>query len=141
MPSSSHEPTTFEVLPTFSLLNVLNGWNCWNVWNAKDTLESAVLFQLPHHAIIDQVFGLEAADFFVRDAQQTNNVANAFNAGIEFFLIESNHALITFFGVLDTRQPHSFGEDLYDIAFILRIADEGHCIDQSSEHIFDSRRQ
>ena len=46
---------------------------------------------------------------------------------------------VNLFGILNTRQAHSFGEDLYDIAFILRVTNESHRINKSSEHTLHSR--
>src|SRR4029453_15377998 len=102
-------------------------------------LEPAVFLQLLYNAVAYQVLSFKRADFLISGSQQEKNVSDPLDARIEFFFIESNHALITFFGILDTRQPHSFGEDLYDIAFILRVTNESHRINKSSEHTFHCR--
>jgi hypothetical protein len=52
---------------------------------ASAGLKSAFFLQFPDRAIIDQVLCFEAPNLLVVGAQHTNDVANAIDAGIDFF--------------------------------------------------------
>ena len=52
-------------------------------------LKPAFFLQLFYNAVIHQILGLEAADFFVGSAQQADDVANAIDARKDFPLVNT----------------------------------------------------
>src|SRR5262252_10670078 len=79
----------------------------------RSASESSLFFHFSHDAVVDQIFGFEAPDFFIASSQEANDVTNAVNAGVNFLLIQIDHALITVFRSfkpLETERPRkAFG--------------------------------
>ena len=46
------------------------------------------MLQFSHKAIVHQVFGLELADFFVGQSQESDYVVDAFDGGVDTALVE-----------------------------------------------------
>src|SRR3989304_6971296 len=103
-------------------------------------LKPAFFLQLFYNAVIHQILGREAADFFVVSAQQADDVANAVDARKDFPLVNTDDALITFLGVFDTPKAKSSGQAFDDLGLIRRDSDESNAIEQSSEHVLYGRR-
>jgi hypothetical protein len=71
-------------------------------------LELAFFFQSSHNTVVHQVLRLEATNLFVAGAKEADDVAHAIDAGIDFFLVDADDALITSFNIFDASQAESF---------------------------------
>src|SRR4030095_133801 len=98
--------------------------------------EPAFLFQSLNNAIVHQFLGLEATNLFVTGAKKTDDVAYAVDTGIDFSLVDAEHTLISFFGIVDAFETESFGQALHDLRLVFRNPNEGDAIEQSSDHVF-----
>jgi hypothetical protein len=71
-------------------------------------LELAFSCHSLNNTIVHQFLSLEAANLFVAGAKEADDVAHAIDAGIDFFLVDADDALITSFNIFDASQAESF---------------------------------
>src|SRR5688572_15603444 len=91
----------------------------------KSLFEQTFLLELPHHPLIDQVFGLQFTELGVDAAQDAHRVAHAIDGGKYSAAVERSYGLMTGNGILDLRQAQPFHQDTYDALLVRRLLNIG----------------
>jgi hypothetical protein len=104
-------------------------YNCCLLPHLLPFRKPAFLLQFFCDAVDHQILGFETSDFFIVCSQQTNDIVHPIDTRIDFPFIKIRQALVTFFCVVGSRQPHAFYEALENLRLVGRIPNKIHAIE------------